>query len=131
MVNEAGASLPVSSLVAALLVGTTAAVVAPRTDQATPIYSFAPVIPLIPGTYIFTALQAAIELTELTPNSPETGAVVDAAMVSVATATLTIVALAVGAIAPGLLIGQHLARLAEVIPSATPHHRGRTGTSDD
>jgi uncharacterized membrane protein YjjB (DUF3815 family) len=112
--------------VAALLVGTTAAVVAPRTGQATPIYSFAPVIPLIPGTYIFTALQAVIDLTELAPNSPEVGPVVDSAMASVATATLTIVALAVGTIAPALLIGQHLARLAHVIPAGPTHLRGRT-----
>jgi uncharacterized membrane protein YjjB (DUF3815 family) len=122
MMELAGASLPVASFVAALLVGTTAAVVAPRTDQATPIYAFAPVIPLIPGTYIFTALRAVIELTEIGPSSTDAGPVVDSALVSVAIATLTVVALAVGTIAPGLLIGKHLARLGYVIPrNPGPH----------
>ena len=42
---DLGASLPLASFVAAILIGLTAAVVAPRTNEASPIYSFAPVIP--------------------------------------------------------------------------------------
>ncbi len=60
---DQGAALPVASFAAAVLVGLTAAIVAPRTNQATPIYAFAPVIPLIPGTYMFDALTGVLDLT--------------------------------------------------------------------
>lgn len=132
VMDVAGASLPVASFVAALMVGTTAAIVAPRTDQATPIYAIAPVIPLIPGTYIFTALRAVIDMTELTSASPEVTNVIDTALTGGATAMLTVIALSVGTIAPGLLIGRHLAKLGEVITMSPPlHSHGHNGTEDD
>ncbi len=112
---EHGAGLPVASFVAAVLVGLTAAIVAPRTNQATPIYAFAPVIPLIPGTYMFDALTGVLELTSGTEPNP--GAIVAAAVVSGSIATLTVVALAVGTISPTLLVGRHLARLVAAGPS--------------
>lgn len=101
--------LPLASFIAALCVGLTAAVVAPRTGQATPIYAFAPVIPLIPGTYMFTALSALLELTE--PGLTDPGPVVDLAAADISIATMTIVALAVGAISPTLLVGHRIARI--------------------
>lgn len=132
MMHHAHAGLPVASLVAAAFVGTTAAIIAPRTNQATPIYAFAPVIPLIPGTYIFAALQAVLALTAVTAQTNNIGATVDSALFNVATATLTVIALAVGTIAPGLLIGAHLARLGEALPIPDSLLRLReTGTEDE
>ena len=105
---DQGAALPVASFAAAVLVGLTAAIVAPRTNQATPIYAFAPVIPLIPGTYMFDALTGVLDLTS---GQPDPSAIVDAVVVSGSIATLTVIALAVGTISPTLLVGRHLARL--------------------
>lgn len=123
MLQAGGAGLPVASLTAALFVGITASIVAPRTDQATPIYAFAPVIPLIPGTYIFTALQAIIALTAADADA-DVSATVNTALSSSATATLTVIALAVGTTAPGLLIGRQLARLGETLPSRADRDEG-------
>lgn len=106
---ELGVVLPMASFVAAILVGLTAAILAPRTHEAIPIYAFAPVIPLIPGTYMFDALSAVLDLTS--GITPETGAIVEIVVVDTSIATLTIIALAVGAISPTLLVGRHLARL--------------------
>jgi uncharacterized membrane protein YjjB (DUF3815 family) len=106
---DLGASLPLASFGAAVLVGFTAALIAPRTNQATPIYAFAPVIPLIPGTYMFNALTGMLELTS--GKEPNPSAIVDAAVMNGSIATLTVIALAVGAITPTLLVGRHLARL--------------------
>jgi uncharacterized membrane protein YjjB (DUF3815 family) len=114
-VLEMGAPLPTASFVAAVLVGLTAALIAPRTNQATPIYAFAPVIPLIPGTYMFDALTGILALTAST--EADSAAIVDAAIVDGSIATLTIVALAVGTISPTLIVGRHLARLVRAGPS--------------
>ena len=114
------ASLPLASFVAAIAVGFTAAVVAPRTGQATPIYAFAPVIPLIPGTYLFNALTGVLDLTAGTASS--SSPIVDEVVVDVAVATLTIVALAVGAIGPTLLVGRRIANL--VVRSAIEDSEG-------
>jgi len=98
---DLGAALPLASFGAALLVGFTAAVVAPRANQATPIYAFAPVIPLIPGAYMFDALTGMLELTS--GREPNPSAIIDAAVINGTIATLTVIALAVGAITPTLL----------------------------
>jgi uncharacterized membrane protein YjjB (DUF3815 family) len=92
---ELGAALPLASFAAAALVGLTAA--------------FAPVIPLIPGTYMFDALTGVLELTS--GRDPNPAAIVDAAVVNGSIATLTVIALAVGTITPTLLMGRQLARL--------------------
>lgn len=109
---DLGAALPAASFIAALFVGITAAIVAPRTGQATPIYAFAPVIPLIPGTYMFEALKGLVDLT--TGDVPNPSAIVDTAVIDGSIATLTIVALAVGTIGPTLLAGRRIARIAHV-----------------
>lgn len=106
-----GAGLPAASFAAALFVGISAAFVAPRTNQATPIYAFAPVIPLVPGTYMFNTLAGALTLASPTDGA-DISAVVDRAIVAGSTATLTIIALAVGAIGPSLLVGRRLAAIA-------------------
>lgn len=132
MLSVVGASLPLASLVAALGIGFTAAVLAPRTDRATPIYAFAPVIPLIPGTYMFTALQALMALTTI--KGKDIDATVNTALVSTSTATLTVIALAVGTIAPGLIIGRQLARLGDVLPGTSyseGRHRPDQGTEEE
>ena len=106
---DLGASLPVASFAAAVFVGFTAAVVAPRTGLATPIIAFAPVIPLIPGVYMFEALSGVLALT--TDPGADPASVVDTTVVDVAIASLTIVALALGAISPTLILGRRIAAL--------------------
>lgn len=113
IVQELGASLPIASFAAALLIGLTAVIASPRTHQAKPIYAIAPVIPLIPGTYMFNTLTGVLQLAGGSPDSPSF--VVDSVVVNGSTATLTIVALAVGAIGPTLVFGSHVA---EVTPDS-------------
>lgn len=103
IVQALGGSLPIASLAAALFIGVTAVVAAPRTHQAKPIYAFAPVIPLIPGTAMFTTLTGVLGLAGGSPDDPT--ALVDSVVVSGSTATLTIIALAVGSIGPTLMVG--------------------------
>jgi uncharacterized membrane protein YjjB (DUF3815 family) len=111
---DQGASLPLASFAAATFVGLTAAVVAPRTGEATPIYAFAPVIPLIPGTYMYDALTGIVELSS---GAVDPTAVVEATVIDLSIASLTIVALAVGAISPTLILGRRIARL---LTASTP-----------
>jgi uncharacterized membrane protein YjjB (DUF3815 family) len=106
---EQGMALPAASLVAALFVGVTAAVVAPRTGEATPIYAFAPVIPLVPGTAMFDSLIGLLDLAAGV--GADTATSVDQVAVDATKATLTIIALAVGAISPTLVLGRRIARL--------------------
>lgn len=113
---EQGASLPLSSFIAALFVGLTAAIVGPWTGQATPIYAFAPVIPLIPGTYMFNALTGVLALT--TGDEPNPSVIVDTAVIDGAIATLTIIGLAVGTIGPTLLAGRRIAKLVRAEPAS-------------
>ncbi len=107
---ENGLGLPTASFLAATFIGVTAALGAPRTGEATPIFAFAPVIPLIPGTYMFNALKGGLALAVSTP-PPDSARIVDEAIVAGSTATLTLIALAVGTIGPTLLVGRRLARL--------------------
>ncbi len=103
-----GAALPVASFVAAVAIGCSATVLAPRSHRALAIYAFAPVIPLIPGTYMFDALLGLIGLTTTDPPSK---AIVDEVVINISIATLTIIALAVGAIGPTLMVGRRIAAL--------------------
>lgn len=111
---DQGATLPLASFAGATFVGLSAAVVAPRTGQATAIYAFAPVIPLVPGTYMYDALTGIVDLTS---GAADRTAVVDATVANLSIASLTIVALAVGAISPTLILGRRIARL---LTSTTP-----------
>lgn len=105
-----GAVLPVASGVAALFVGLTAAVVAPQTRLATPIFAFAPVIPLLPGKYMFQALTGVLDLTE---NPRDASSLVDATAVDATIAMMTIIALAIGTIGPTLILGQRIRAMIE------------------
>jgi len=109
LLMSASAGLPLASFGAAAAVGLSAAMLSPRMRQATPIYAFAPVIPLIPGTYMFDALTGVLALTS-NPAPPDPGQIVVDAAVNTVTATLTIIALAVGAIGPSIMISQQHSR---------------------
>jgi uncharacterized membrane protein YjjB (DUF3815 family) len=87
-------------------------VLAPRTGEATPIYAFAPVIPLVPGTAMFDTLIGLLGLT----SRAGAATTVDQVAVDATTATLTIIALAVGAIGPTLVLGRRIARLMDRSP---------------
>jgi uncharacterized membrane protein YjjB (DUF3815 family) len=98
---QQGASLPLSSAAAALLVGLCAAFLAPRTMLATPILAFAPVIPLLPGKYMFQALTGVLELAK-DPVDPLP--LIESTATDATIAMMTVVALALGTIGPTLIL---------------------------
>ena len=103
LILDAGRSLTLASFAAAVLIGGVAYAIGPATGEAPSVYSFAPVIPLVPGTLFFDgfghlaallqqgdgAAQAQQALTLATQNLLEAGSVV--------------LALVLGATLPGLL----------------------------
>ncbi len=102
MVN-AGATIVLASFVAALVIGMLAFIVGPLTREASSVYAFAPVIPLIPGTYIFTALTSLVSALGKPEGSAEGVELLDAAASSALIAAAVTLALAVGATSPKLL----------------------------
>lgn len=97
-----GAHLAGASLAAAFLVGTVAYLLGPRTGEASPVYAFAPVIPLVPGTLLFDGLQGVGVLIS-TPDTAESGLLLAQAMNDLLTAAAVVLALAMGTTAPRLL----------------------------
>ena len=92
---DLGAALPLASLVPRCWWGSPRPSWLPGPTRRHPIYAFAPVIPLIPGTYMFDALTGVLELSARS-SRPTASAIVDAAVVTGSIATLTVIALAVG-----------------------------------
>lgn len=97
-------SLVGASLVAAFFVGTVAYTLGPATGEASPVYGFASIIPLIPGVYVFNALRSLELLTVeqaggLTATVPLAEAVTNGV-----TAAAIVLALVVGATSPMLLL---------------------------
>lgn len=106
-IQEFGGSLPLASLVAAALVSSVAYTVAPRTGEASPVYAFAPVIPLVPGAIMFDALSAMIGWASDPPTGEAATALLVQASTDGITAAATIGALAIGTTAPMLLQPRH------------------------
>ena len=100
---NAGATIVLASFVAALVIGMLAYIVGPLTREASPVYAYAPVIPLIPGTYIFTALTSLVSALGKREGSAEGVELLDAAASSALIAAAVTLALAVGATSPKLL----------------------------
>ena len=101
---QEGASLPLASFVAAIAVGFTAAVIAPRKGQATPIYAFAPIIPLFPGKYAIAALESLVTWITTDAAGADAEARFTSAAASGFTAAAITLALCLGAISPTLLL---------------------------
>lgn len=98
-------SIVVADYAAAFLIGAIAYVVGPRTGEASPVYAFAPVIPLIPGAIIANALTSLVSWIGSQGADP----VVNSeefirAAASGFTAAAILLALCLGAISPMLLL---------------------------
>ena len=103
VLQDAGWGLVQSSFAAAILTGTVAYVLAPATGEASPVFAFAPVIPLVPGSLLFGGLEAFADLVAGRGGDAAAPSLFTAASRDVLTAGAVVIALALGSTAPGLL----------------------------
>ena len=104
---DSGVSVVGASFLAALAIGAIAFTIGPLTGEASPVYMIAPVIPLIPGIYIFNALAALVAaLGEAEVGANDTGHLIEALSAGLIAAAVTL-ALAIGTTAPNLLLLRH------------------------
>ncbi|HRY09317.1 MAG: threonine/serine exporter family protein [Actinobacteria bacterium] len=97
-------SVVFASFVAALLVGVVAYTLGPATGEAAPVYGFASVVPLIPGIYVFQALQALESVVIARSGGVQAlNPLIDAATNGI-TAAGILLALAIGVTSPVLLL---------------------------
>jgi uncharacterized membrane protein YjjB (DUF3815 family) len=101
--EEIGLNLVAASLVAAFLVGAGAYLLGPATGEASPVYAFAPVIPLIPGALLFDGFDAVGELVATSGDDARSAVLLARALDDLLTAGAVVLALALGTTAPGLL----------------------------
>ena len=93
-----------ASFLAALLVGVVAYTLGPATGEAAPVYGFASVVPLIPGVYVFQALQALESVVIARSGGVQAlNPLIDAATNAI-TAAGILLALAIGVTSPVLLL---------------------------
>ena len=97
-------SVVFASFLAALLVGVVAYTLGPATGEAAPVYGFASVVPLIPGVYVFQALQAVESVVIARSGGVQAlNPLIDAATNAI-TAAGILLALAIGVTSPVLLL---------------------------
>lgn len=97
-------SVVFASFLAALLVGVVAYTLGPATGEAAPVYGFASVVPLIPGVYVFQALQALESVVIARSGGVQAlNPLIDAATNGI-TAAGILLALAIGVTSPVLLL---------------------------
>lgn len=104
--QQQGVTIIAADFIAAFAVGTIAYTIGPRLGEASPVFAFAPVIPLIPGAVIANAF-----ITSFTPwingssvNSQQGSQDFIAAISSGFSAAAIMLALCLGAISPMLLL---------------------------
>lgn len=107
LLMDAGLAIVLASFLAALVIGMLAFTIGPMTGEAAPVYAFAPVIPLVPGTYIFNALSLIVSALGESEQSLENSKVLDSALSTGIVAAAITLALAVGATTPNLLLLRH------------------------
>lgn len=103
LLMDAGVTIVFASFAAALVIGMLAFTIGPLTREASSVYAYAPVIPLIPGTYIFTALTSLVNALGEPEASAESVRLLDTAASAALIAAAVTLALAVGATSPKLL----------------------------
>ena len=109
---QQGLALLVADFLAAFVVGAIAYTIAPRLGEASPVFAFAPVIPLVPGSVIAKSFITSFTTWVASPEQASTHTqdfVV--AMSSGLSAAAILMALCLGAISPMLLLPR--ARTAE------------------
>lgn len=99
---RAGVDLVAASFVASFLTGSAAYILGPRTGEASPVFAFAPVIPLVPGALMFEGLQAAAEVARSSTTTLDDAISLTRAGQRLLTAMGVVLALAFGAAAPSL-----------------------------
>jgi uncharacterized membrane protein YjjB (DUF3815 family) len=103
--QDRGLPLVAADFIAAFFAGAIAYSLGPRTGEASPVYAFAPVIPLIPGAVITHALASLMAwITTGTTDQPGGSAEFLVAASSGFTAAAVILALCLGAMSPMLLL---------------------------
>jgi uncharacterized membrane protein YjjB (DUF3815 family) len=101
-VNQA--NVVVASFLAALLVGVIAYILGPVTGEASPVYAFAAVVPLIPGVYVFQALQSLESVVIADSGGVQALSPLVEAATNGITAAGILLALAIGVTSPVLLL---------------------------
>jgi uncharacterized membrane protein YjjB (DUF3815 family) len=99
LLTEVGWGLVAASFAGALLVGIVAYFLGPATDEASSVYAFAPVIPLVPGTLLFDGLRALGDAVTQQADP----VLLTAAATDLLTGAGVVLALVLGAIGPVLL----------------------------
>ena len=97
-------SVVFASFLATLLVGVVAYTLGPATDEAAPVYGFASVVPLIPGVYVFQALQALESVVIARSGGVQALNPLLEAATNAITAAGILLALAIGVTSPVLLL---------------------------
>ncbi len=97
-------SVVFASFLAALLVGVVAYTLGPATGEAAPVYGFASVVPLIPGVYVFQALQALESVVIARSGGVQALNPLLEAATNAITAAGILLALAIGVTSPVLLL---------------------------
>lgn len=95
-----------SSFLAALLIGTVAYTLGPATGEASSVYGFASVIPMIPGAYVLQALQALESVVVARSGGVQALTPLIEAATNGITATAILLALSIGVTSPMLLMPQ-------------------------
>lgn len=103
VLQDWGWGLVGASFAAAFLTGAAAYLLGPATGEASPVYAFAPVIPLVPGTLLFDGFDAFGRLVSGGHAEPEAAHLLISAGQDLLTAGAVVLALALGSTAPGLL----------------------------
>ena len=110
--RELGLTVIASDFLAAFVVGAIAYAIGPRLGEASPVYAFAPVIPLVPGSKLANAFIDSFNTWLTHPgDSVETVRAFTEAATTGLSAAATVAALCLGAISPMLLLPR--ARTAE------------------
>jgi uncharacterized membrane protein YjjB (DUF3815 family) len=100
-----GLTLIAADFIAAFVVGAIAYTLAPRIGEASPVFAFAPVIPLVPGSMFANALITSFNTWLTHPgSSPEVNEQFITSMSTGISALAIIIALCLGAISPMLLL---------------------------
>ncbi|WP_148713882.1 threonine/serine exporter family protein [Chitinolyticbacter meiyuanensis] len=99
---HAGSDIVLGTLLAALLIGICAEWWSRRARQAAPVYAVCAAIPMVPGTYMYKAVQALLQLATVTDASQAQPHLVDAGY-NIVKAAMILLALAIGIAAPALL----------------------------
>lgn len=111
--NQQGATVIAADFVAAFVVGAIAYTIAPRLGEASPVFAFAPVIPLVPGAVIAKAFITSFTtwISSSAEEAQQNSQDFILAASSGLSAAAVVLALCLGAISPMLLLPR--ARTAE------------------